>query len=160
MLSGVVGREWFGSNTSSSPVASKSSTSQRCAEPIPRPLLNASRRGEAVIHFQVALDRNRVTAAVRPDERHGLAAGHVRHADDVVGGEVRRLAGPAVHTEIAGGGDQKSRALRQMVQLHRAVRERPQTESNVDALLDEVDALVGQTEVDLNAGDGSPGRRK
>jgi hypothetical protein len=37
-------------------------------------------------------------------------------------------------------------------QLHRAVGERPQAKRDVDALADEVDAFVGEAEVDADVG--------
>src|SRR5258706_7533171 len=69
-----------------------------------------------------------------------------------MGGEVLRDSLPPPRRQIVRCRDEQTPALTKGPQLHRAVGERAEAQRDVDALPHQIDALIGETEVDPDIG--------
>ena len=120
----------------------------------PRPAPRREPRGRrgAVVDPQTSSKRHLVGTAVRRPQYQRVASRHVRHSDALVGGEIRRNDGSAAEREVFRSRDEQAPAPTERAEFHRAVGERSQAERDIDALPHEVDAFVGETEIDPDVG--------
>src|SRR5690606_31948231 len=104
-------------------------------------------RGQAMVDPQTSAKRDDVTLTLAL-EYEQVAANNVEHPDAVVSNEVLWTRRSSVRDEVLRCCHKQPPRLAHQPEFHRAVREWAQAQRDIDAFTTQIDALVGEAEID------------
>ena len=108
--------------------------------------------GKPVIDPKASAERHDMGFAVRPFQREHIASGDVGHTDAIERRKLLRGCRPSMPRQKIGRADEDAPTITKRPQLHGTVGQRAEADGYVHALTHEVDALIGQVEIDGNLG--------
>jgi NAD(P)H dehydrogenase (quinone) len=107
---------------------------------------------QPVIDAQAATERHDLGFAIRTSQHEDVASSDVRHADAFKARQVLVRRRSSMPREVTRRADEDAPAVPKRPQLHGTVGERAEADGDVHAIAHEVDAFVGQAEIDGDLG--------